>query len=100
KGSFLLRLSLTEPEKTPFTISKVNREGVVIHQRVHVLPHQAGYLLVIKSAKETKKIESNGPITELIHKAAKDISLKQPCVGGKFAVIFAQEGTIGGYSDE
>lgn len=100
KGSFLVRLSTTEPEKTPFTISKVNREGVVIHQRVHALPNKSGFMLVIKNQKETKKIDANGPITELINKAAKDISLKQPCTGSKFATIFVQEDTIGGYQDD
>lgn len=100
KGSFLLRASLTDPGNTPFTISKVNREGVIIHQRVHFLPQKKGFQVTFKSGTETKKMQVDGPITELIHNVAKDMSLKQVCAGSKFSTIFTKSEVMGGYQEE
>lgn len=100
KGHFLVRLSTTEPEKTPFTISKVNRHGVINHQRVNALPNDAGYYVSIKSDKEIKRIECKGSIYDLIKKSSKDLYLKKECSGSKFSSIFQKEEKFGGYLQE
>lgn len=97
KGQFLVRLSTTEPEKTPFTISKVNRHDVINHQRVYVSPNKTSYYVTIKTDKEIKKIEVKGTIHDLIRKAAKDLYLKKECTGSKFTSIFQKDQKFGGY---
>ena len=97
KGTFLIRLSLTEPEKTPYTISKVNQKGVINHQRVSVNPGGGGYHVTIKYPKETKKIEAAGPIGNLIKKVEKELYLKTSCSGSMFSSLFQREEKFGGY---
>jgi len=61
KGTYLVRLSTTDPiEKSPFTISKVNKKGKVNHQRVFVSRNRQGYYVVVKSKNgdKDKKIRS------------------------------------------
>lgn len=97
KGDFLIRLSRTEPEKTPYTVSKVNRDGVIIHQRIYALPSKDGYYVSIKSGKEVKRIEARGMISELLRKGARDLYLKKECYGSQFSSIFQKEDKFGGY---
>jgi hypothetical protein len=97
KGSFLVRLSLTEPDKTPFTISKVNQKGVINHQRVSVSPDHSSLYVTIKYPKETKKMEATGTIIDLIKKVSKELYLKRDCTGSKFSSLFQKEERFGGY---
>jgi serine/threonine protein kinase len=97
KGSYLIRLSLTEPEKTPYTISKVNQKGIINHQRVSVNPGGAGYYVTIKYPDKPKKFEAAGPIGNLIKLVSKELSLKYACAGSMFSSLFQKQEKFGGY---
>lgn len=97
KGDFLVRLSATEPEKSPYTISKVNRQGVINHQRVYVRPEKDGYYVSIKVDNKVKKLEASGMISDLIRKHARDLYLKRDIGGSMFSSIFQKEDKFGGY---
>lgn len=98
KGDFIIRLSMTEPNKSPFTISKVNRNGVITHQRIYINSKRDGYYVSVKMEKDNfVKIESQGMVSNLIKKISKDLYLKNGCGGSKFSSIFQKEGKFGGY---
>jgi len=58
KGCWMVRTSTTEPEKTPFTLSKFNKHGKVDHQRIFV--GTKGYYSHIKYKTTQKK--NRGPL--------------------------------------
>uniref|UniRef100_A0A6B2L2P1 non-specific serine/threonine protein kinase n=1 Tax=Arcella intermedia TaxID=1963864 RepID=A0A6B2L2P1_9EUKA len=91
KGSFLVRLSMTEPiDKSPFTISKVAGKGEITHQRVYVNDNHSGYFVTTKDKKGKKsKIESEGGIENLFKnkKVAKELNLITPCPGSRYSHI-------------
>jgi len=96
KGSFLVRLSTTEPHLTPFTISRYTAEKKVEHQRV--FRTKAGLYTHVKTSKSTQKVEVAGGIDVLIKKVAKGLDLKVPCPGSVYQAIFAiTEGGDNGY---
>jgi len=95
KGSWMVRVSNTEPEKTPFTLSKVNKSAKVDHQRIYVAPGNKGYFSHIKFKSGTKKIEALG-LVSLMKKLKTDLKLKTPCPGSKYREIF-ETGVGGGY---
>lgn len=66
-GTYLVRVSLTEPEKTPFTISKVGKDGKISHQRINLMKDRSGYYVYLKSSKGQKKIEAQGGLEALIN---------------------------------
>jgi len=92
KGTYLIRLSTTDPiEKTPFTISKVNKKGIINHQRVFVNRDRSGFYIVIKSKDDggkDKKLEARGGIEVLISKVASDLGLRYCCPGRKYNELF------------
>jgi len=91
KGTYLIRLSTTDNfEKTPFTISKVNKKGTINHQRVYVNRDRSGYYIVIKSkdGDKDKKIEAKGGIEVLISKVENELQLKHACPGRKYSELF------------
>jgi len=90
KGTYLVRLSTTDPiEKTPFTISKVNKKGTINHQRVYVNRDRSGYYIVIKTKDgKDKKIEARGEIEALITKVTSELGLKYNCPGRKYNELF------------
>eukprot|EP00029_Vermamoeba_vermiformis_P009351 TRINITY_DN4633_c1_g1_i1.p1 TRINITY_DN4633_c1_g1~~TRINITY_DN4633_c1_g1_i1.p1 ORF type:complete len:529 (-),score=229.48 TRINITY_DN4633_c1_g1_i1:181-1767(-) len=87
-GTYLVRVSLTEPEKTPFTISKVGKDGKISHQRINIMKDRSGYYVYLKSSKGQKKIEAQGGLDVLINTAPKELYLKKPCPGSKFTSYF------------
>jgi len=91
-GTFLVRLSTTEPvEKTPFTISKVARDGAVLHQRIGARSDGRGFYISQTSkakGKTNEKIEAPGLVDKLIEKVTKDLHLKKPCPGSRYRDIF------------
>jgi len=100
-GVFLIRASTTEPEKTPFTISKVGKDGKISHQRINIQKDRSGFYLYLKSSKGTqKKVEISGPLPNLIAKVSKDLNLKVACPGSKFKGIFETVREIGGYMEQ
>ena len=85
---FLVRLSTTEPEKTPFTISKYSRDGTVTHQRVSARSDGRGFYVAFKTKKGNEKIEEPGGIEKLIAKASKELRLKKACPGSRYHDFF------------
>lgn len=66
-GTYLVRVSLTDPEKTPFTISKVGKDGKISHQRINIMKDRSGFYVYLKSSKGQKKIEAQGGLEALIN---------------------------------
>jgi len=86
KGSYLVRLSTTEPVKSsPFTVSKVSSKGVN-HQRIYVKDNGSGFYVHIKDKKKKLvNLEVDGPLVQLLknRKVNKELSLSTPCPGSK-----------------
>jgi len=97
KGSFLIRLSMTDPETSPYTISKVNSEGVINHQRIYVQPNNGGYYVISKSGSKSTEITGTS-ITDLVKKLKKIMG--KPLEGNKYRSFFLAEPQNGGYQDE
>ena len=91
-----MRCSKTDPTK-PFTISKVNRQKVVTHQRISAKPDGSGYFVRIQGKSGSSKIECKGSIIDFIKAAAKDLYLKAPESGSMFSTLFVKEEKFGGY---
>lgn len=87
-GVFLVRLSTTEPEKTPFTISKYSRDGTVTHQRINARSDGRGHYVAFKTKKGNEKIEAPGGVENLIAKCSKELRLKRPCPGSRYHDFF------------
>jgi len=92
KGFWMVRLSNTEPDKTPFTLSKVNKSGKVDHQRISVAPGSKGYYSHIKFKSGTKKVEAPSLIS-LMKKLKTELKLKTPCPGSKYRQVFEANGS-------
>jgi len=97
KGAFLVRLSMTDPEASPHTISKVNAEGVINHQRIYAHPNGAGYYVISKSGSKSTEISGTN-LLDLIKKLKKIIG--KPLEGNKYRSFFLAEPQNGGYQDE
>jgi len=92
KGSYLVRLSLTDPHITPFTISRFTEKRAVEHQRVFRTP--TGLYTHVKKGKATAKVESED-LVSLIKKVAKDLALTSACPGSAFQQqFFAVTGNV------
>jgi len=80
----MVRLSTTEPiEKSPFTLSKVNKKGAVDHQRIYATAGGSTYYTHIKYKSGTNKIE--GQDLEILMKRVKsELKLKLECPGSKY----------------
>jgi len=106
KGTFLIRLSTTEPiMKSPFTISKVNKSGRIDHQRIMLSHDRTGYYTTIKDTKNNdKKIGAEGSIVKLIKKLEKSKSsqvfLRKFCPGRKYGTIFMENVNVIGYEED
>jgi len=103
KGSFLVRLSSTEPHTSPFTVSRLTMAKTVEHQRIFRSKDGSGLYTHIKNPKDktTQKIEVAGGIDQLIKKIAKPLDLKEPCLGSQFQQkFFAESGAEGGDYNE
>jgi len=88
RGYYLVRFSNTEPERTPFTISKINKKGAINHQRVYIRPDGKGYYTHVKYKNGTKKVETTGGLDQLIKKVKSDLRLRTECPGRKYAELF------------
>jgi hypothetical protein len=92
-GVFLVRLSTTEPERTPFTLSKYSKDGSVTHQRINVRPDLRGHYVAFKTKKGNEKIEAAGGVEKLVEKCAKDLRLKKACPGSRYHDFFEKRAT-------
>jgi len=101
KGYFLVRLSTTEPEHTPYVISKLGSKGDVSHQRIFINENGAGFHVNTKDSKgNLKKLEMSGTIVDLLKnkKIAKELRLGSPCPGSKYLQILDDKANAGGPS--
>lgn len=97
KGYFLIRLSMTDPEASPYTISKVSSDGVLNHQRVYVNPHGEGFYVISKSGSKSTEISASdlpGLVKQLKKLIGKGLE------GNKYRSFFMEEPQNGGYQDE
>jgi len=97
KGAFLIRLSMTDPEASPYTISKVSSEGVLNHQRIYVQANGSGYYVISKSGSKSTEITGTN-LSDLVKKFKKIIG--KPLEGNKYRSFFLAEPQNGGYQDE
>jgi len=100
-GTFMVRLSTTEPiEKTPFSLSKVSRDGTVSHQRIQARDGAKAYHIALKKKDGTPfEIEAAGGVEVLVEtEGRKHLSLLQACPGSPFAEIFAGKKATSGYN--
>lgn len=93
KGSYLIRVSSTDPFNNPFTISMLSSK-TVDHQRIGV--SKGVYFTLVKIKGQTQKIEEDD-LVQLVKRAAKHLELKTPCLGSKYASIFGPASAGGGY---
>jgi len=90
KGVFLVRLSTTEPEHTPFVISKTGNKEEVAHQRIFLNENANGFYVNIKDKKgNLLKLEQTGSVIDLVKnkKIIKALKLGSPCPGSKYPQI-------------
>jgi len=83
RGYYIVRLSSTDPVKSPYTISVFTKTGVE-HLRVSRTKQGVGYYTTVKIKDKNKKIEEMGPIQLLINKWAKPLGLKSACPGSVY----------------
>eukprot|EP01129_Flabellula_baltica_P001831 TRINITY_DN11739_c0_g1_i1.p1 TRINITY_DN11739_c0_g1~~TRINITY_DN11739_c0_g1_i1.p1 ORF type:complete len:523 (-),score=125.74 TRINITY_DN11739_c0_g1_i1:23-1591(-) len=89
KGTFLVRLSTTEPiEKTPFTITKVNKSKAINHQRVYAREDRRGHYVIVKIKGKSKRLTAAGGIENLLDKIARQLKLGRACPGRAYNEIF------------
>eukprot|EP01130_Rhizamoeba_saxonica_P015565 TRINITY_DN7026_c0_g1_i1.p1 TRINITY_DN7026_c0_g1~~TRINITY_DN7026_c0_g1_i1.p1 ORF type:complete len:315 (+),score=76.27 TRINITY_DN7026_c0_g1_i1:569-1513(+) len=86
KGTFLVRFSSRGTKTTPFTISKVDRKGTIIHMRVR-RGGRGGYKLSFKKHGKVNSI-TQPTLPALIASAKSSVGLSKPCPGRSFAKIF------------
>jgi len=99
KGYWLIRASHTEPEKTPFTLSKVNKKGQVDHQRIYVSPGNKGYYSNIKHKNGTKKVEAQS-LVSLVKKLKEELKLSHACPGSQYRDVFLSSEGVGTYLED
>jgi serine/threonine protein kinase len=99
-GTFLVRLSTTEPiEKTPFSISKVTRDGTVSHQRVNVKDSGSSYYVSLKRKDGSlKDIIVAGGVENLVNENKSMLGLENACPGSAYSALFKDATPKGGYS--
>jgi len=102
-GDFLVRVSLSEPvEKHPFTITKVNKKGVIFHQRIYYNEDVRSYMVLTKS--EQYPQVSADSLIGLVKQLLDHKIVTQPCkrwnYARKYADIFEKKlSQDGGYVD-
>jgi len=121
KGTYLVRLSATEPiERAPFTISKVTKTGEINHQRIYANllpttttsttttttttspnkknslspPLTISYFTHIKhkTAVNTEKAEES--LENLMTKVSTQLRLKKICPGWPYGLLFSQVDSV------
>jgi serine/threonine protein kinase len=100
KGYFLVRLSTTEPELTPFVISKMGGKDVS-HQRIFINENGNGFYVNTKDKKgNILKLETNGTVVDLVKnkKIFKELRLGSPCLGSKYSHLSSGDDKVAGPS--
>jgi serine/threonine protein kinase len=101
KGSFLVRLSLTDPHACPFTISRLTMGKAVEHQRIFRSKDGVSLYTNIKNPKDkTNTKYEEKTLDALIKKISKPLDLKEVCLGSQFQQkFFADAGEVGDYNE-
>jgi len=91
-GSFLVRLSTSEPiESNPFTLSKLTKDGKVVHQRIYKLVEDNKELFSITVPDTEEKISADN-LSKLIDIAIDKLKLKAGSIPRKkFGDIFKEK---------
>jgi len=97
-GTYIVRLSLTEPEITPFTISKIIKNRTIAHQRIYKRS-SGGFYVKIRRNGVSERIKSHD-LTTLIDKLADLINLKFICPAGRKYYDIFSDNKFCGYKDE
>jgi len=99
-GTFLVRLSTTDPAHTPFTISKVGHKGDINHQRINVRSDSKGFFVHTPVKGTVQKVTHSGDLVDFFSKKIRSLLyLKYPIGGSKFEAVFQgeTESFIGSY---
>jgi len=101
-GTFLVRVNLggnVEPNTSPFTISKVNKNKEIEHVRVYHTKDRSGYFMQIKTKNGDRQVFSRGGLNKLIKKLKQKGILRTGggVPGQKYKVIFEEEEAISKY---
>jgi len=88
KGTFLLRTSYTDP-LSPFTISKVAKNGKISHQRIHKRPNGTFEITLKYSEDKSKVVESkDDSLPAFIKTLHSELYLKTSCPGSLYKSLF------------
>jgi len=92
-GIFLVRVNLggtTEPEVSPFTISKINNQHTIEHMRVYHYKDRTGYFIQVQTRTGPRQVYSRGGLEKLISKLKRKGVLRKNggVPGQKYKSIF------------
>jgi len=86
KGTFLVRLSTTQAGC--FTISKMNKNGAISHQRIEYKTNKGFQVSVL--TKKGKKIIRETSLLNLVNQIKHELYLKNPCPNSPYEELFAK----------
>jgi len=101
KGTFLVRLSLNQPEKNPFSISMISRNGQVVHIRINRKKKTGKLRVSFKKKNKVENIDAD-TIEELVNLSKGPLSLGKVCPGRKYNPLSKKKGTyiMNNYDDD
>jgi hypothetical protein len=90
-GTYLIRLSLTNSETYPFTISKVKKDRVINHHKIY--KSKRDYTLYVKIKQKNNKYEKvrGKDLNSLVENISSVLGLKYECIGRKYNELFLGE---------
>jgi len=93
KGSFLVRCSTTDPDKTPFTLSRVSSKNI-LHQRIHT-SEDGGFVLFLKGRSGMKKFPAP-TLQKLVSLRGlkKALGLSKPANGSPFSILWEKKAPV------
>jgi len=96
KGSFLVRVSVTDPFANPYTLSMLNGK-LVEHLRIGAMKtgDTFGYYTNIKIKGQLQRLESEGGVENLVKRMIKHLELKTACLGSKYQSLFNSSSSTG-----
>jgi len=92
-GTFLVRLSSSKAGQ--FTISRVNKQKKMLHQRIDYDP-DTGFCIKLNTTQGTSTIRAKESLREFLGRLSKPCQLERPCDGSKYEALFKST-EIGSY---
>lgn len=96
-GTFLVRTSKTESKLSPFTISKISKQGAVTHQRIHRKENGLFEVIIEYQNQRTSRVSQTPLLGPFIQELKEELHLISPCPGNPYTNLF-QETVIQGLS--